>query len=154
MNHKRIIALAFLPLVSVCMARPVSAQRLYEGIQYLKPAPRGEERAKPINGVLRFDGSHHQFAFYAKDGTALTVPYDEIWKLLYERTSRPKYLSGLMAAWPLLFKGRKHFLTIQYADAGETGQFAVFQLNKDKYREILDVCEKDTGKKIEHFRAR
>ena len=92
-----------------------------------------------------------EFRFaHKKTTTALTVKYDTIKSMLYERAARPRYVSGILLAWPLLFtKGKKHFLTIQYADESGNGKYAVFRLDKSNFRDALAKAEADTGKKVE-----
>ena len=125
-------------------------QKHFDDAQYLKAASVGEKKGQTVKGILRFDGTNKEVQFVAKGGTAFTAKYDTIKHLLYERTARPRYVSGILLAWPLLFtKGKKHFLTIQYVDGVGTGQFAVVRLDKSNFREALATAEAETGTKVE-----
>jgi len=87
--------------------------------------------------------------------TTLELRAASITNALYERTSRPRYVSGLLLAWPLLFtKGKKHFLTIQYKGESGEGKYAIFHLDKGNYREILAATEATTGKKMDRSEER
>ena len=146
-------ALAYALLVSVCFGQgPFD----FDKAEYLKPAGAGEKKAEKkgetIEGILRFDSAKKELQFVGKKGPApvLSVKYEAIKSMLYEKTAKPRYAAGLLLAWPLLFtKSKKHYLTIQYTDADGTAQFAIIHLDKTNFREALARAESETGKKVE-----
>ena len=117
----------------------------FNDVKYL--SPRDGEKAKSVdgsltveNGVLAFDGK----------GESWVVAKVQITNLVYERASRPRYKTGLLLAWPLLFtKGKKHFLTIQHG-----GEYKIMQLDKGNFRDALAAVEATTGVKVERLEER
>ena len=125
----------------------------FDKAEYLKPAAEGSKKGETVGGILRFDPAKKQVQFVEKekkDNPAVSIPYDSIKSLLYEKTSKPRYAAGLLLAWPLLFtKSKKHYLTIQYTDSAGAGQFVIIHLDKSNFREALARVESETGKKVE-----
>jgi hypothetical protein len=121
----------------------VQAADSFKNVEYLYKAE-GGDKGQQVGGRLNFDSKTQTILFDSKK-VRLELQGSSITSALYERTSRPRYVSGLLLAWPLLFtKSKKHFLTIQYkSDSGE-GKYAIFHLDKGNYREILAGCGKKT----------
>ncbi|OFV97306.1 MAG: hypothetical protein A3H28_02965 [Acidobacteria bacterium RIFCSPLOWO2_02_FULL_61_28] len=144
----RITKLLVVTLVFVATL-PAFGQRQFDDVEYLKPAGSSEKKGQTVKGFLRFDNKEKELQFVGK-ATNFTVKYERVKNLIYERTARPRYVSGILLAWPLLFtKGKKHFLTVQYADDTGAGQFATVRLEKGNYQEILVTAEAETGIKVE-----
>jgi hypothetical protein len=111
----------------------------FKDVKYVKTA---EKKADEIEGG--------GIRFLSKGSELVKVEKPQVTSLLYERTSRPRYVSGLLLAWPLLFtKGKKHFLTIQYKNNAGQGEFALLHLDKSNYQAILAAVEAATGVKVE-----
>lgn len=131
----------------------LQAAETFGNVEYLYK-PDGKDKGQEIGGVLYFDAPTKKVIFQSKKIT-LDVSAHSMTSALYERTSRPRYVSGLLLAWPLLFtKGKKHFLTLQYQGASGDGRYALFHLDKGNSREILAAAEATTGKKVERFEER
>ncbi len=150
MSVRKIMAfgIAFLLLVPDCFGQgPFD----FDKAEYLKPAASGSKKGATVPGILRFDSAKKEVQFVEKKATpALSVKYEAIKSMLYEKTAKPRYAAGLLVAWPLLLtKSKKHYLTIQYADAAGTGQFVIIHLDKSNFREVLARAESETGKKVE-----
>jgi len=130
-------------------------QAEFDKVEYLKAPQAGQKKSETIDGSLVFDNNKKEIRFVREKTAALTVKYDSVKSILYERTSRPRYVSGLLVAWPLLFtKGKKHFMTIQYADESGSGKYVLFRLDKGNFREVLAKAEAETGKKVERSEER
>jgi len=123
----------------------------FDHVQYLKGSSGNRKGGEKISGALQFDASKKAVEFVNKKGTSeLTIPNASITNIIYERTAHPRYVQGLLIAWPLLLtKTKKHYLTVQYADASGAGQFVILHLDKGNYREILAAAEAQTGKKVQ-----
>ncbi len=123
----------------------------FDKAEYIKPAEAGSKKGETLPGILRFDGAKKEVQFVDRKGTgALSIRYDAIKSMLYEKTAKPRYAAGLLLAWPLLFtKSKKHYLTIQYTDAAGAGQFAIIHLDKSNFQEAVARAEAETGKKVE-----
>ena len=68
----------------------------------------------------------------------------------HEKTSKPRYAEAILISPFFLFAhSKKHFLTIQYADADGTGKFAMIHMDKSNARDIVAAAEAETGKKVE-----
>ena len=100
----------------------------------------------PTSKVVRFDADGH---------AVVQIPYSSIKSILYERAAKPRYATGLLFAWPLLFtKSKKHFLTMQYTDASGQGKFEIVRLDKDNVTTALAALQADTGVHIERTEER
>jgi len=142
---KRILRLG---VTWVVLSVLLQAADTFKNVEYLYK-PEGQDKGQQISGTLDFYARAQRIVFLSKK-TRLELEGSLITSALYERTSRPRYVSGLLLAWPLLFtKGKKHFLTIQYKDTSGEGKYAIFHLDKGNYREILAATEATTGKKVE-----
>jgi len=139
------VALAF-SLSGSILAQSNVAER-FKDVKYVKTA---EKKADEIEGELAIDRQSGGIRFLSKGSELVKVEKSQVTSLLYERTSRPRYVSGLLLAWPLLFtKGKKHFLTIQYKNSAGQGEFALLHLDKSNYQAILAAAEAATGVKVE-----
>lgn len=120
----------------------------FEDVKYLKTSDR--KKAEEIKGDLLVNGQAGEVLFHLKGSELLRVEKKNVTNVLYERDSKPRYAAGLLLAWPLLFtKSKKHFLTIQYKNVSGEGEYAVFHLDKDNYKEILAAVEASLGVKVE-----
>ena len=88
--------------------------------------------------------------FTAKKGDGFSCAYSDLTGIVYERAATPRYKTGLLLAWPLLFtKGKKHFVTLQHEDG-----YAIIRLHKSNYREALAELEARSGVKVERYEER
>ncbi|MBI2817485.1 MAG: hypothetical protein HYX72_11150 [Acidobacteria bacterium] len=149
-ENRPALAWVFLSLVTFSGVSPLFGQQQFDGIQYLKPALSGN-KPKAIDGVLFL--SRNELAFSGDRGEAVTIRYDTIWKMIYERSSAPRYLSFIIGWPPLPFKAEEHFLTIQYAETGKTVEFAVFRLETQSCDKILLSTQENTRMAVERFRV-
>jgi len=132
----------------------VFAAEKFNHAEYLKPKTADSANKKdtnPIKGEVAFDQSAKTLSFVDQKGAAVvTIPYDKIKSMLYEKTSRPRYAEGLLLSPFFLFtKTKKHFLTVQYTDSSGNGQFIVIHMDKSNARDIVATAEADTGKKVD-----
>lgn len=131
---------------SVVLAQPTSVDRFKE-VKYLKPS---DKKAAEVAGELEIDRQKGEICFHSQGTALVKVEKQQVTNLIYERASRPRYVSGLLLAWSLLFtKGKKHFLTIQHKNAVGQGEFTLLHLDKSNYQQILAAVEAATGMKIE-----
>lgn len=134
---------------SAALAQTVSASTAdrFKEVKFLKT---GDKKAAEVEGELEIDRQKGEIRFQSKGADLVKVEKQQVTNLIYERASRPRYVSGLLLAWPLLFtKGKKHFLTIQYKNAVGQGEFALLHLDKSNYQQILAAVEAATGMKVE-----
>lgn len=129
---------------------------MYDSAKSMAKAP-GEKDAKETDGTFILSPSDRRLMFRAKNGggEAFAIPYDRVTSLLYERTSNPRYVSAMLIS-PLLLltKGKKHFLTIQYKDGNDQGQYAIVRLDKTNYQDCLAAVEAQTGKRVDRTEER
>ena len=147
-TEKAVLAILFL----LALGPVASAQQKYDHVEYVKsPAPGEKKKSEAVQGSLSLDSTKKTVEFVDKHGAVdFSIPNAAIKGLHYERTSRPRYAEGLLIAWPLLFtKSKKHYLTIQYADAAGAGQFVILQMDKSNYQQILAVAEAQTGVRVD-----
>ncbi len=140
--------LVFALLSGVCFGQ---VQYDFDKAEYMKPPAAGSKKGEAVGGTLRFDSTKKEAQFVDKKGTpSLSIKYDTIKSILYEKAAKPRYGAGLLIAWPLLFtKSNKHYLTIQYTDAAGAGQFAIIHLDKSNFQGAVARAESETGKKVE-----
>ncbi|MCU0227036.1 MAG: hypothetical protein MUF01_05315 [Bryobacterales bacterium] len=145
---RRGFAFAALALTQV---RPVAAAEYFRKTTWFE---KQEGSDKPVDheGSLMLDRDARVLAFSAQERKRMDLPLASITNVVYERAKRPRYGVGLLLAWPLLFtKTKKHFLTVQYKDNAGEGRYALFQLHKDNFREVLAALEAATDIKVERL---
>lgn len=119
----------------------------FKDVKYLKTADK--KKAEEVESGLEFNKETGEILVSPKGSDSIKIAKSQITNLVYERASRPRYVSGLLLAWPLLFtKGKKHFLTIQYK-SGDKGEFVILHLDKSNYQQVLASAEAATGVKVE-----
>lgn len=134
-------------LTALAQAPSSSVNFRFKDVKYLKTT---NKKADEVEGELEIDQQKGEVSFRSKGAELAKVDKQHVTGLLYERTSRPRYVSGLLLAWPLLFtKGKKHFLTIQYKNAEGQGAFTLLRLDKSNYQQILASVEAAIGVKVE-----
>lgn len=132
------------------------AQTQFKNTEFFKSAAPGEKKGGSVKGSLNFDSANKQIIFQdGKGNPALKISNDSVKHLLYERTSKPRYVEGILIAWPLLLtKSKKHYLTLQYDEPAGTGHYAILRLDKGNYQQILAMAEAQTGKQVERTEER
>lgn len=125
--------------------------------EYLKPKAEDQKKdEQPIKGSISFDKDKKTVEFVDEKGASVvSIPYDKVKSLLYERTSKPRYAAAVLVnPFFLLTRSKKHFLTIQYEDGEGQGKFALIHMDKDNARDIVATAEAETGKKVERSEER
>ena len=143
---------AALCLVFVPAAIGSTAEIKFDKVDYMPPKIEGQKKtAQPVKGHVIFDKEKKIVEFQdAKGQIIVTIPYDKIKSLLYEKTSKPRYAEAILVSPFFLFsKTKKHFLSIQYADANEAGAFCMLHMDKSNAIDIVNTAEAETGKHIE-----
>lgn len=119
----------------------------FDNVKFLKTTDK--KKAEEVKAELEINKEAGEIQVIVDKGEPIKIGKSQLTNLVYERTSRPRYVSGLLLAWPLLFtKGKKHFLTIQYKNA-DKGEFVILHLDKNNYQPILAAAEAATGVKVE-----
>lgn len=147
----------FLPLMSFGQQAPAASQTVdnhhFPKAQYLLPS--GEAKGKPqhVDGTLMFDPDKKDVAFLQGDGrSAVTIPYDAIKTITYEKATKPRYAEAvLLSPAFLLSPAKKHYLTFEYADNTRGTQYAIIHLDKTNARQAVYCAEVQTGKKVERI---
>ena len=143
---------AALCLVFVPAAIGSAAEIKFDKVDYMPPKIEGQKKtAQPVKGHVIFDKEKKMVEFQDTKGQIIvTIPYDKIKSLLYEKTSRPRYAEAILVSPFFLFsKTKRHFLSIQYADANEAGAFCMLHMDKSNAIDIVNTAEAETGKHIE-----
>ena len=143
---------AALCLVFVPAAIGSAAEIKFDKVDYMPPKIEGQKKtAQPVKGHVIFDKEKKMVEFQDTKGQIIvTIPYDKIKSLLYEKTSKPRYAEAILVSPFFLFsKTKKHFLSIQYADANEAGAFCMLHMDKSNAIDIVNTAEAETGKHIE-----
>ena len=101
-------------------------------------------------GIMSTKDEKQLFFDYNKKDQ-FTIPYDRVDSLEYgQKAGRRVGLAIAVTPIALLSKKRRHYLTINYTDADDKQQAAVFELGKDIVRVTLSSLEARTGRKIEY----
>ena len=131
--------------------RHCTTQRFCRGFEYLPPKVEGQKHGSdPIKGQVIFDKEKKAVEFQNEKGQQIvSIPYDKIKSILYEKTSRPRYAEAILISPFFLFsKTKKHFLTFQYTDEKGEGKFVMLHLDKSNAMDIVNTAEADTGQKV------
>jgi hypothetical protein len=124
----------------------------YDKVEYMPPKVEGQKKSgEPVKGHLIFDKEKKEVVFQdTKSQTVVTIPYDKVKSLLYEKTSRPRYAEAILVSPFFLFsKTKRHFLTVQYTDAAGAGAFCMIHMDKSNASDIVNTAEAETGKTVE-----
>lgn len=124
----------------------------FDHAEYLKPKTEGQKKDDhPVKGSISFDKDKKVVEFIDEKGTSVvSIPYDQIKSMLYEKTSKPRYAEAVLLSPLFIFShSKKHFLTIQYSDTDGQGKFAMIHMDKSNARDILAASEAETGKKVD-----
>lgn len=100
-------------LVLVSPAIASVAEVKFDKVEYMPPKVEGQKKsAEPVKGHLIFDKEKKAVEFQdTKSQIIVTIPYDKIKSLLYEKTSRPRYAEAVLISPFFLFsKTKKAFL--------------------------------------------
>jgi hypothetical protein len=139
--------------LSMCLVltAELSASEQFGKVEYLPAKVEGHKHGSdPIKGHVIFDKDKKTVEFQNKKGQQIvSVPYDKIKSMLYEKTSRPRYAEAIIIS-PLflLSKSKKHFLTFQYTDEKGDGKFMMLHMDKSNATDIVSTAEADTGQKV------
>jgi hypothetical protein len=126
----------------------------FDKAEYLQASSTGQRKAgTPIKGTLAFDSEKKNVNFLQDSGSsALTIKYDAIKNITYEKASKPRYAEAvLISPLFLLSHGKKHYLTFLYTDDTGEGKYAIIHLDKKNAREAVACAEAQTGKKVEQL---
>jgi hypothetical protein len=98
----------------------------------------------------RLDISSHQALVFHAGKSDLSIPYAKINIIEYGQNVSRRYAAAVLVS-PLLLlsKSRKHFVTIEYVDAGGRQQAVVFRAGKRDIRGLLAALEARTGRRVE-----
>jgi hypothetical protein len=165
--RKRLILLAFLTAIYLpSYARVDSGKVVYVGgtVADLKQEAEGTFSTADAKELVfqyhEYEIVHHQSADLlhrlehdrreTKEGK-FTIPYDRIDSLEYgQKAGRRLGLAIVATPAALLSKKRRHYLTVNYKDADDRQQAAVFELGKHIVRVTLSSLEARTGRRIEY----
>ena len=79
------------------------------------------------------------------DEVYAVIPYEGVSSLLYERAKSARLKAALFISPLMLFsKGKKHWLTIQWAGENDERDAAILRLDKKEYRAILGEIDART----------
>ena len=144
-------------LVFVAGAIGSTAEIKFEKVEYMPPKVEGQKKsANPVKGHVIFDKEKKVMEFQDTKGQIIvTIPYDKMKSLLYEKTSKPRYAEAILVSPFFLFsKTKKHFLSIQYTDANGAGAFCMLHMDKGNSTDIVNTAEAETGKHVERTEER
>jgi len=139
-------------LTFVTVSTVSAAEVKFDKVEYFPPKAEGQKKsAEPVKGHVIFDKEKKVIEFQdSKAQMIVTVPYDKIKSLLYEKTSRPRYTEAILISPFFLFsKTKKHFLTIQYTDPAGAGAFCMIHMDKSNASDIVNTAQAETGKTVE-----
>lgn len=114
----------------------------------------GQKKAgESVKGTLFFDSENKNVNFLQESGSpAMTIKYDAIKNISYEKASKPRYAEAvLISPMFLLVHSKKHYLTFQYTDEKGDGKYAIVRLDKKNARDAVACAEAQTGKKVEQI---
>ena len=135
------LALASLIIVALLAAQAAPA---FDKSMFIANDEQG--KTKKIDGILRVEEDRILFEA-KKGGTVFEAAYEDVSKLIYERTKKPHYSAGLLLAWPLLFtKEKQHYITIE-----SKGAYAFIKVHKHRFRGAIAALESASGIGVERL---
>jgi hypothetical protein len=147
------ILAGFLFLASFALEAEVQGNpSTFDHAEYLQTVTSGKKKTgHKVEGTLSFDSGAKSVQFLdKKEMPAFSIQYASIRSLVYEQTSKPRYLDAfLFSGLFLLTHEKKHFLTIQFTDASGAGQFVIVHLDKRNVREAIAKASAETGMSVE-----
>lgn len=135
-------------------AKPKQDEHRFGKAEYLQATSTGQKKAgASVKGTLWFDSEKKNVTFLQESGTpALTIKYDAIKNITYEKASKPRMAEAvLISPLFLLSSAKKHYMTFQYTDETGQGKYAIVHLDKKNAREAVACAEAQTGKKVEQI---
>lgn len=150
-SPRRIISVFLAVLLWSTLTGELYAAEQFGKVEYLPPKVEGQKHgADPLKGHVIFDNEKKSVEFQNEKGQQIvSIPYDKIRSILYEKTSRPRYAEAILISPFFLFsKTKKHFLTFQYTDEKGEGKFMMLHLDKSVATDVVNTAEADTGRKV------
>jgi hypothetical protein len=150
-SRYRILSVFLALLMCLALTAQLYASEQFGKVEYLPPKVEGHKHGSdPIKGHVIFDKDKKAVEFQNEKGLQIvSVPYDKIKSMLYEKTSRPRYAEAiLISPFFLLSKSKKHFLTFQYTDEKGDGKFMMLHMDKSNATDIVSTAEADSGQKV------
>ena len=148
----RIALCAVVCLTLVTVPTVNATEMKFDKVEYFPPKVEGQKKgADPVKGHVIFDKEKKAVEFQDNKGQMIvTIPYDKIKSILYEKTSKPRYTEAILISPFFLFsKTKKHFLTIQYTDPAGAGAFCMIHMDKGNASDIANTAQAETGKPVE-----
>jgi hypothetical protein len=92
-----VCAVVCLTVVAVSDASATEVK--FDKVEYFPPKSEGQKKSsEPVKGHVTFDKEQKVIEFQDSKGQMIvTIPYDKIKSLLYEKTSRPRYIQNAPA---------------------------------------------------------
>ncbi len=144
-NSKILTGALLLVWVSIAASRPVVAAVRGDAAKYVGGTAQLEDNTK---GKLNYDDAS-ALIFNSKKGS-LKIPYATVESIEYGQKVGRRVGAAIVVSPVLLFsKKRKHYLTVNYKDAGGAEQGVVFEIGKKQVRNALTTLETKSGKKVE-----
>ena len=153
----RIALCAVVCLAFVVVSTVSAAEVKFDKVEYFPPKVEGQKKgAGTVKGHVIFEKEKKVIEFQdSKNQVIVSIPYDKIKSLLYEKSSKPRYTEAILVSPFFLFsKTKKHFLTIQYTDPAGAGAFCLIHMDKSNASDIVNTAQAETGKSIERTEER
>ncbi len=145
----REILSAFLILLFSVTTVLATENQSFKDVKWVYPE---EDKQKEKDAKLTFESEKilltHEDG--AKKGTYAEIPISGISKIVYEKSSHPRWKTAVfLTPWALFSKGKKHWLTIQYQKPDGKEDFVMMHMDKENYQMIIATIESRTGKTVE-----
>src|SRR5215471_3703234 len=153
----RIALCAVVCLTFVVVSTVSAAEVKFDKVEYFPPKAEGQKKgAASVKGHVIFEKEKKVIEFQdSKNQMIVSIPYNKIKSLLYEKSSRPRYTETILVSPFFLFsKTKKHFLTIQYTDPNGAGAFCMIHMDKSNASDIANTAQAEIGKPVERTEER
>lgn len=139
------------PLLIVCLLASASLAEETSFDRIRVP----DKKGKAVRAVLTLSDQHHAVEIQPAKGDAVSIPFGDIDKFVYEYTKKHHVSESTIATAPLgigtiamIRKSRAHWLRIDYHDQ-EVPKLYILRMDKRNYLRILEAVKKHTGKDAE-----
>lgn len=145
----REILSAFLILLGSVLTVAATENQSFKDVKWVYAE---EDKQKEKDARLTFESEKilltHEDG--AAKGTYVEIPISGISKIVYEKSSHPRWKTAVfLSPWALFSKGKKHWLTIQYQKPDGKEDFVMMHMDKKNYQMIIATMESRTGKTVE-----
>jgi len=109
-NICKIFSGVFAAILFATLTGQLYASQQFGKVEYLPPKVEGQKHGSdPVRGQVIFDQDKKAVEYQSEKGQqVVSIPYEKIKTILYEKTSRPRYAEAILISLFFLFSKTKN----------------------------------------------